>query len=49
MLGVAHYLGIEVIFDKSPEIARQTIEEMGQLYIHGLGEMQRPDESASVR
>jgi len=38
MLGVAHYLGIEVIFDNSPEIARQAIEEMGQLYMHGLGD-----------
>jgi len=38
MLGVAHYLGIEVIFDNSPEIARQTIEEMGELYMHGLGD-----------
>ncbi len=38
MLGVAHYLGIEVVFDNSPEIARQTIEEMGQLYMHGLGD-----------
>ncbi len=38
MLGVAHYLGIEVVFDNSPEIARQTIEEMGQLYMYGLGD-----------
>ncbi len=38
MLGVAHYLGIEVVFDNSPEIARQTIEEMGQLYMHGLSD-----------
>ncbi|GAB6275750.1 MAG: TetR family transcriptional regulator [Rectinema sp.] len=49
MLGVAHYLGIEVVFDNSPEIARQVIEEMGQLYMYGLGDNARPDESASVR
>lgn len=36
MLGVAHYLGIEVIFDKSPDNARQVIEEIGYLYTHGL-------------
>jgi len=37
MIGIAHYLGIEVIFNKSPEIARNTIEEIGNFYMHGLG------------
>jgi len=36
MLGVAHYLGIEIIFDNSPETARHVIEEIGKLYMHGL-------------
>ncbi len=36
MLGVAHYLGIEIIFDNSPETARHVIEEIGNLYMHGL-------------
>jgi len=37
LIGVAHYFGIEVVFNKSPEIARTTIEEIGHLYVHGLG------------
>lgn len=41
MLGVAHYLGIEVIFDKSPDNARQVIEELGYLYTHGFGKDER--------
>lgn len=36
MLGVAHYFGIEIIFDNSPETARQVIEELGALYTQGL-------------
>ncbi|MCX8013336.1 MAG: TetR/AcrR family transcriptional regulator, partial [Rectinema sp.] len=36
LLGVAHYLGIEVIFDHSPENARMVIEELAELYVHGL-------------
>jgi AcrR family transcriptional regulator len=36
LLGVAHYLGIEVIFDKSPESARNIIAELGDFYRHGL-------------
>lgn len=36
MLGVAHYLGIEIIFDTSPETARHVIEEIGTLYMRGL-------------
>ena len=36
LLGVAHYLGIEVIFDKSPESAKNTIAELGEYYGHGL-------------
>ncbi|HNV36888.1 MAG TPA: TetR/AcrR family transcriptional regulator [Rectinema sp.] len=36
MIGVAHYFGIEVIFNKSPEIAQNTIEEIGFLYMNGL-------------
>lgn len=37
MLGIAHYLGIEVIFDHSPESARNVIAEIGELFRHGLG------------
>jgi AcrR family transcriptional regulator len=37
MLGVAHYLGIEVIFDESPENARNIIKEIGKLYRQGFG------------
>jgi len=36
MLGVAHYLGIEVVFDHSPQNARQVIEELAGLYVGGL-------------
>lgn len=38
MLGVAHYLGIEVIFDQSPENARCVISEIGAFYQHGFRE-----------
>lgn len=41
MLGVAHYLGIEVIFDQSPENARQIITEIGEFYRRGFGEKMR--------
>ena len=41
MLGVAHYLGIEVIFDRSPENARNIIGEIGEFYRGGFGG--RPD------
>jgi len=37
MLGVAHYLGIEVIFDRSPENARNVIGEIGEFYRSGFG------------
>ena len=37
MLGVAHYLGIEVIFDKSPENAKNVIGEIGEFYRSGFG------------
>ncbi len=37
MLGVAHYLGIEVIFDHSPENAMSVIREIGEYYRHGFG------------
>ncbi len=37
MLGVAHYLGIEVIFDQSPENARTVISEIGKFYRFGYG------------
>lgn len=37
MLGVAHYLGIEVIFDHSPENAMTVIREIGEYYRHGFG------------
>ena len=37
MLGVAHYLGIEVIFDHSPENAMSVIKEIGEYYRHGFG------------
>lgn len=38
MLGVAHYLGIEVIFDQSPENARSIIAEIGEFYRRGFGD-----------
>lgn len=38
MLGIAHYLGIEVIFDRSPENARNVIAELGEFYRRGFGE-----------
>jgi AcrR family transcriptional regulator len=37
MLGVAHYLGIEVIFDQSPENAKSVIGEIEELYRSGFG------------
>lgn len=37
MLGVAHYLGIEVIFDHSPENAMSVIKEIGNYYRRGFG------------
>jgi len=36
-LGVAHYLGIEVIFDHSPENAKNVIKSIGELYSGGFG------------
>ena len=41
MLGVAHYLGIEVIFDKSPENAMNVIGEIGEFYRRGFDEMMK--------
>jgi len=38
MLGIAHYLGIEVIFDQSPENARNIIAELGEFYRRGFGD-----------
>lgn len=38
MLGVAHYLGIEVIFDQSPENARNVIAQIGEYYRRGFGD-----------
>lgn len=43
LLGVAHYLGIEVIFDHSPENARNVIQEIGEYYSHGFGKALRPE------
>jgi AcrR family transcriptional regulator len=37
MLGIAHYLGIEVVFDHSPENAKNIIAEIGELYRTGFG------------
>lgn len=37
MLGIAHYLGIEVVFDHSPENAKNVISEIGEFYRHGFG------------
>ena len=36
LLGVAHYLGIEVVFERSPENAKNVISEIGELYRRGL-------------
>ncbi|MCX7775952.1 MAG: TetR/AcrR family transcriptional regulator [Spirochaetaceae bacterium] len=36
MLGVAHYLGIDVLFEESPGMARSVIEELAYYYSHGL-------------
>lgn len=41
MLGVAHYLGIEAIFDQSLENSRNCIMEIGKLYRRGFGEKLR--------
>ncbi len=36
LLGVAHYLGMEVVFDKSPETAKSIITTIGKYYRSGL-------------
>lgn len=36
LLGTAHYLGIEVVFEHSPENARNVIAEIGEYYKSGL-------------
>jgi AcrR family transcriptional regulator len=36
LLGVAHYLGIEVVFERSPENAKNVISEIGELYRNGI-------------
>ncbi|HEY9054463.1 MAG TPA: TetR/AcrR family transcriptional regulator [Rectinemataceae bacterium] len=36
LLGVAHYLGMEVVFDKSPETARSIISTIGNYYVKGI-------------
>lgn len=38
LLGVAHYLGIEVIFDESPSSARNIILQLGRYYQKGFSE-----------
>lgn len=43
LLGVAHYLGIEVIFDHSPENARAVIQEIGEFYRRGFGKTLGPE------
>jgi AcrR family transcriptional regulator len=35
--GVAHYLGLEVVFDESPENAKSIITEIGEFYRKGFG------------
>ena len=36
LLGIAHYLGIEIIFDESPANARNVILQLGQFYQRGF-------------
>lgn len=37
LLGIAHYFGIEVAFDRSPANARQAVEAIGRLLSEGFG------------
>ncbi len=37
MLGIAHYLGMAVLFDQSPEQAKKAISAIGEYYRRGLG------------
>ena len=37
MLGLAHYLGMDLILDQSPEEAIKVISAIGEFYRHGLG------------
>jgi hypothetical protein len=36
MMGISHYYGLEVAFDKSPHNAKAVIEDIGSHLIHGL-------------
>ncbi|MDP2790188.1 MAG: TetR/AcrR family transcriptional regulator [Rectinemataceae bacterium] len=37
MLGIAHYLGMDLILDQAPEEAIKVISAIGEFYRHGLG------------